>query len=284
MGELHRVETIEALRKQVREWRDQGLRIALVPTMGALHAGHISLITLAKKHSERVITSIFVNPTQFGEDEDFSRYPRTQDDDFRKISSAKGDLLYMPDIKTMYPDGFATRVEIDGLSEIMEGAARPGHFHGVTQIVCKLFNQAAPDVAIFGEKDWQQLVILRKMVEDLDMPMRILSAPIARDEYGLALSSRNAYLSKEGLETARKLNQILASSAAEIAKGSASEEICESAKDSLLKIGFEKIDYFECREAHSLKRAFGPRAQKPIRLFVAARLEGVRLLDNFAVS
>ncbi len=188
------VRTLRELRAAVRGWRRKGNTIALVPTMGALHPGHLSLVKLARKRANRVVVSIFVNPTQFGPNEDFEAYPRDEQGDWQRLGEAKADLLYAPAVSEIYPDDFSTRVEVIGITSGLEGASRPRHFAGVTTVVTKLFLQCLPDFAVFGEKDFQQLLVIRQLVKDLDMPITIVSAPTLREDDGLALSSRNAYL------------------------------------------------------------------------------------------
>ncbi|MCB1814210.1 MAG: pantoate--beta-alanine ligase, partial [Candidatus Competibacteraceae bacterium] len=206
------VTTVAELRQLVRDWRQAGDRIALVPTMGALHAGHLSLVELARRHCERVVTSIFVNPTQFGPQEDFSRYPRPLENDMAALGKVHCDLVFNPGLEQMYPDGpegGLCSVQVRGLSDDLEGRFRPGHFDGVATVVTKLLLQCLPDVAMFGEKDYQQLLVVRRMVRDLMIPTEILAGPTIRDENGLALSSRNQYLDAEQYQIAIQLNKIL---------------------------------------------------------------------------
>jgi pantoate--beta-alanine ligase len=215
------VTTIADVRDRVLGWRKQGQRIALVPTMGNLHRGHLSLIVAARRQCERCVTSLFVNPTQFGPSEDFARYPRTPEQDQRLLADAGCDLAFMPEVGQMYPGGLeqVTRVEVSGLSGVLEGAFRPGHFAGVATVVTKLLNIVQPDVAVFGEKDFQQLTIIRRLVVDLCLPVEIIGAPIVRDPDGLALSSRNQYLSAEERAVAPQLHAALARAAARLAAG-----------------------------------------------------------------
>ncbi|MEM9716922.1 MAG: pantoate--beta-alanine ligase [Pseudomonadota bacterium] len=276
------VRKIPDLRSTVRDWKMQGHRVGLVPTMGFLHEGHLSLIENALTDCDRVVTTIFVNPTQFGAGEDLDSYPRDEARDLDMIAAAGGHLVFIPDVSTMYPDGFATRVEVDGLTDVMDGAARPGHFNGVTQIVSKLLNQAQADIAVFGEKDWQQLAIIRRMAADLDIPTEIRGAPIVRDDYGLALSSRNSYLSEDELASARKLNVILKKSAYDIAASEYPTDICQAASAAIVDAGFVSVDYVECRDAVSLELV-EKLTERPARLFAAARIGRARLIDNVAV-
>ena len=276
------VTTVEALRSAVATWRQEGHRVGLVPTMGYLHDGHLSLIKAALADCTRVIVTIFVNPTQFGAGEDLDAYPRDLDRDLELITATGGHLAFVPGVDVMYPEGFATRVEVDGLTDVMDGAARPGHFNGVTQVVAKLLNQAQADVAVFGEKDWQQLAIIRRMATDLDIPTAIRGAPIIRDAYGLALSSRNAYLTEDEVAIARKLNVILKKAAYDIAASEYPAEICAAAQDQLIEAGFAHIDYVECRDAETLALV-EKLSERPARLFAAAKIGRARLIDNVAV-
>ncbi|MEO1562918.1 MAG: pantoate--beta-alanine ligase [Pseudomonadota bacterium] len=276
------VTTVGGLRDDVATWKQEGRRVGLVPTMGYLHEGHLSLITSALSDCDRVVVSIFVNPTQFGAGEDLNAYPRDLDRDLKLIAETGGHLAFVPGVEVMYPNGFSTRVEVDGLTDVMDGAARPGHFNGVTQVVSKLLNQAQADVAVFGEKDWQQLAIIRRMATDLDVPTEIRGAPIVRDDYGLALSSRNAYLSADELTVARKLNVILKKAAYDIAASEYPAAICEIAVESILAAGFASVDYVECRDAETLE-AIEKLGDRPARLFAAAKIGRARLIDNVAV-
>ena len=246
------VRTVAELRAQVRAWRAAGATVAMTPTMGALHEGHLSLVRLAKTRARRVVASIFVNPTQFGPNEDFDRYPRNEAGDAELLASAGCDLLYAPDVSQIYPQGFSTRISISGVSEPLDGAARPGHFDGVATVVAKLLNQAQPDVAVFGEKDYQQLQLIRRLVADLDLPIEIVGAPTARAEDGLALSSRNAYLTPEQRVIAGRLNVVLADAAARLKAGDTVEKVEATGRAALERQGFERIDYFEVRHALDL--------------------------------
>ena len=274
--------SIADLRSIVSGWKSEGLRVGLVPTMGFLHEGHLSLIANALADCDRVITTIFVNPTQFGANEDLDAYPRDEERDLDLIKGAGGNVVFIPDVSVMYPEGFATRVEVDGLTDVMDGAARPGHFNGVSQIVSKLLNQAQADVAVFGEKDWQQLAVIRRMAVDLDIPTEIRGAPIVRDDFGLALSSRNSYLTEDELKVARKLNVILKKAAYDIAASEYPTEICTAAAEAILSAGFAFIDYVECRDAASLE-LIEKLTDRPARLFAAAKIGKARLIDNVAV-
>ncbi|RAK67723.1 pantoate--beta-alanine ligase [Phenylobacterium kunshanense] len=274
------VRTIADLRARVRAWRAEGLRVGFTPTMGALHEGHLSLVRLARTRADRVLASVFVNPTQFGPNEDFEAYPRDEAGDAALLASAGCDLLYAPGVAEMYPPGASTTVTVAGVSEPLDGIARPGHFAGVATVVTKLLNQCAPDVAVFGEKDWQQLQVIRRLARDLDIPVEIIGAPTARAEDGLALSSRNAYLTAEQRPVAGRLNQVLRRvhdrlRAAEPVAAVEAEAVAE-----LLAAGFAKVDYVEARVPETLERLGPGPASGPIRVLAAAHLGKARLIDN----
>ncbi|MEL6978144.1 MAG: pantoate--beta-alanine ligase [Pseudomonadota bacterium] len=270
-----------ALRAQVRRWRADGLRVALTPTMGALHEGHLSLLTLARAQADRVVASLFVNPTQFGPGEDFDAYPRDTPSDAALLAQAGCDLLYLPNPGAMYPPGFATEVQVTGLTERLCGAARPGHFDGVAQVVTKLLNQAEANVAVFGEKDWQQLAVIRRLAADLDIPTQILGAPTLREPDGLALSSRNRYLTQTERAAAPTLHAALQEAAAALRAGAAAEAACAAARARIEAAGFAQVDYVEALDGRSLG-ALGDLAAG--RVFGAARLGKARLIDNIAIS
>lgn len=272
------VSTVADLRTQVAAWRNAGLTVALVPTMGALHEGHMSLIRLGAAQADRVVTSIFVNPTQFGPNEDFARYPRQLEQDRAKVGAAGGHLVYAPTVEEMYPGGFATTISVTGVSAGLCGAARPGHFDGVATVVCKLLLQALPDVAIFGQKDWQQLAVIRRMATDLNVPVRIEGGPIVREADGLALSSRNAYLSAEERAVANTLHATLQQVAADIEKGTDIADACAWGIGELKDKGFGSVDYLEVRDAETLAPMTSMTA--PARVLVAAVLGKTRLIDN----
>ncbi|HYG28078.1 MAG TPA: pantoate--beta-alanine ligase [Caulobacteraceae bacterium] len=276
---LNTIRTVADLRVQVAAWKKAGLRVAMVPTMGALHEGHLSLVRLAREKADRVVTSIFVNPTQFAPHEDFDAYPRAEARDAGLLDSAGCHVLYAPTAAEMYPDGFATSVSVTGVSEPLDGKARPHHFGGVATVVAKLLNQCGPDLAIFGEKDYQQLLVIRRLVRDLDLPVEIVGAPTARDHDGLALSSRNAYLSAEQRQVASALPRILKEAAT---TGSDIEATEKRAADELLAAGFDKVDYVEFRDGEDLTKLSG-KAEAGTRIFVAAWLGKTRLIDNMAV-
>ena len=277
------VRTLTDLRARVRAWRAEGQAIGLVPTMGALHQGHLSLVRRAKADAGRVLASLFVNPTQFAPGEDFERYPRDEAADAALLASAGCDLLYAPGLGEIYPPGFSTTVSVAGVSEPLDGAARPTHFAGVATVVAKLLIQVAPDIAVFGEKDYQQLQVIRRLVRDLDLPVRIIGAPTMRDADGLALSSRNAYLTERERPIAGRLNAILAEAAAALAAGADVAPTEAKAVQALLEAGFDKVDYVEARTADDLRRLGPGPIDAPARLLTAARLGKTRLIDNLAV-
>ena len=276
------IRDIAMLRRAVSALQQGGKSVALVPTMGALHEGHLSLVRMARRVADHVIISIFVNPTQFGPNEDFAAYPRDEARDATLLVEEGVSLLWAPDVATMYPGGHATHIEVAELGADYCGAARPGHFDGVATVVSKLFNQVRPDVAIFGEKDWQQLAIIRRMARDLDFALDILGAPIARDPDGLALSSRNAYLSKEQRATAVAFPNALKAAAKAIAGGGDVAETLARAEADIVSGGFDSVDYVALADADSLERL--SLFRKPARLLAAARIGKTRLIDNMAVG
>ncbi|MDF2605482.1 pantoate--beta-alanine ligase [Sphingomonas sp.] len=278
---MQTVRDLNELRAAIAAFRAEGARIALVPTMGALHAGHIALIDAAKRAGTKVVASIFVNPTQFGPNEDLARYPRREAADSRMLVEAGCDLLWLPTVETMYPDGFASSVSVAGVSETLDGASRPGHFDGVATVVAKLFNQVSPDAAFFGEKDYQQLQVIRRMVNDLDFAIDIVGVPTQRDDDGLALSSRNIYLDEEERAKAVALPRALGVAARAIARGIPAEEAAAEAQTSLVAAGFT-VDYVTLVDAETL--AANPGADRPRRLLAAARMGQTRLIDNIAVT
>src|SRR5579864_4465038 len=251
--------TVEALRAQVASWRTRSLRVALVPTMGALHDAHLALVRLARSHADRVVASVFVNPTQFAPSEDFTAYPRDEPRDAALLAAAECDLLYAPSTDQIYPAGFSTCVTVSGVSEPLEGRSRPQHFAGVATVVAKLLTQVAPDVAVFGEKDYQQLLVVRRLVCDLDLPVEIVGMPTVRAADGLALSSRNAYLTANERRVAARLNQVLRAAADSLARGDPVAAVEATALACLDKAGFPAVDYFEARGADDLAR-LGPGA------------------------
>lgn len=274
------VRTVADLRAQLAEWRKTGERIALVPTMGALHLGHISLVELAKQKARRAVVSIFVNPIQFGPREDFHLYPRDEAGDLAKLATAGADLVFTPDVKEMYPQGFSTRVNIGDLTEDLCGSARPNHFDGVATVVTKLLLQCAPDIAIFGEKDYQQLLVIKRLVRDLDIPVEIAGGAIVREQDGLALSSRNAYLSPAERKIAPVLYQTIAEVAEDLANGRGADDAAEAARFKLEAAGF-RVNYVAVRDPETLKPLHGPVRQA--RVLAAAFLGKTRLIDNVPV-
>lgn len=283
MTPLPTVRTIAELRRRITAWRADDARIALVPTMGALHDGHLSLIRLARSRATRVVASLFVNPTQFAPTEDFQSYPRNEVRDATLLKAAGCDLLYAPDPDEMYPDGFATTVTVAAETTSLEGAVRPDHFAGVATVVAKLLIQAAPDLAVFGEKDYQQLHVIRRLTADLNLAVEIIGAPIVRDSDGLALSSRNAYLSASERLIAPGLHRALEAAAAALRAGMDVAKVEAEAIGSVLGAGFDAVDYIEVRSADRLAR-MGPGAHdSAARILAAARLGRTRLLDNIHV-
>jgi len=277
---------VSALRETVRRWRADGQSVALVPTMGAIHDGHLSLVGAARARCERVVVSLFVNPKQFGIGEDIDTYPANEARDADLLTKAGIDLLYAPASSEVYPPGFATIVEVSGLTDGLCGAFRPGHFAGVATVVAKLLLQAEPDLAIFGEKDYQQLQVIRRLVRDLDIDVEILGAPTVRDPDGLAISSRNAYLSDEERSQAPALYEALTQVAKQVSSGRVScDTACRAATDALLSAGFRAVDYVVVCDADSLQPlvSFDPKARRPARVLAAAWLGPARLIDNVAV-
>lgn len=253
-------------------------RLALVPTMGALHAGHMALVEEAKRRSDTVAATIFVNPTQFGANEDFSRYPRRAGEDARMLEEGGCDLLWMPSEADIYPQGFSTSIHVAGVSERWEGEARPGHFDGVATVVARLLLSVRPDVALFGEKDFQQLVVIRRMVADLGIPVEIVSVPTLREEDGLALSSRNAYLSAEDRERAATLLRALDYARRAIVDGTPVRMALDTGRKMLVEAAFSRIDYFALVDSATLEPLEAPAGD--MRLIAAAAIGGTRLIDN----
>ncbi len=277
------VRDLDSLRAVVAAWRAQGLRIGLVPTMGALHAGHTSLVALAKARCDRVIATVFVNPTQFGPNEDFASYPRDEAADAAKLADAGADLMYAPQLESMYPAGFSTVVSVAGVTDGLCGATRPGHFAGVTTVVTKLLNRVQPDLAVFGEKDYQQLLTLKRLAADLDLPVEVVGGPIVREADGLAMSSRNAYLTAGERAVAPELNRTLRRAAADMLGGAEVDDCLDWARGELLARGFAGVDYVELRDAETLE-PLAELGDRPARLLAAAHLGRARLLDNIAVD
>jgi len=278
------VRTVAELRAQVRAWKAAGQTVALVPTMGALHEGHLSLIRLAQTRADRVVASVFVNPRQFAPHEDFEAYPRGEGRDADLLASVGCDLMYAPDAAEMYAPGFSTTITVSGVSEPLEGGARPQFFSGVATVVAKMLIQAEPDLAVFGEKDYQQLQVIKRLARDLDLPVEIVGAPTERAADGLALSSRNAYLSPAEREAAVALPNALKAVALAVAAGGRVDEAEAAGKAALAAAGFGPIDYLDVREAGDLSRLGpGPIDPATARILVAAWLGKTRLIDNRAV-
>ncbi|WP_033920276.1 pantoate--beta-alanine ligase [Sphingomonas sp. 37zxx] len=277
---MQTIRELSMLRETIASWRGAGERIALVPTMGALHDGHMALVEAARRQAARVMVSIFVNPMQFGAGEDLARYPRREAADTRMLTAAGVDALWLPDVETMYPAGFATTISVAGVSEGLDGAARPGHFDGVATVVAKLFHQVAPDVALFGEKDYQQLAVIRRLTSDLNLDIEIVGIGTQRDDDGLALSSRNIYLLPEERQAAVALPRALGVAAATIERGGDAAAALAQARTTLTNAGFV-VDYVELVDAETLGV---PSPARPMRLLAAAKLGTTRLIDNIAVA
>ena len=275
------VESIEALREAVRQWRLAGNYIALVPTMGNLHQGHLTLVRAAQKKADRVVVSIFVNPAQFVEGDDFNAYPRTAEEDQVKLQNINTDLLFLPKVETIYPSGSNTSVTVRGLSDLYCGAVRVGHFSGVATIVCKLFNMVQPDIALFGEKDWQQLAVIRCMVKDLNMPVQIAGVATVREADGLAMSSRNGYLNNVERTVAANLYQSLCTARDLIMAGEKDYKLIEQQQLRFLQnVGFSP-DYFSICRGSDLQPA--TTLDRELVILVAAKLGKARLIDNIQV-
>ena len=274
------VRTVRDLRARVAAWRGAGKSIALVPTMGAIHAGHLSRVALASSKADRVVASLFVNPLQFGPREDFKAYPRDEASDAAKLADAGADLLYAPDASEMYPPGFSTKISVAELTEDLCGAARPNHFDGVATVVAKLLLQCGPDIAIFGDKDYQQLLVIKRLVCDLDIPVKILGGAIVREDDGLALSSRNAYLSPAERKIAPVLYQTICDVAADLAQGRGADDASEAARFKLEAAGF-RVAYVAVRNPDTLEPLHGP--VKEARVLAAVHLGKTRLIDNVPV-
>jgi pantoate--beta-alanine ligase len=281
-GPLPIARDVAPLRRQVRAWRAEGLRIGFVPTMGALHEGHLGLVRDALTRADRVVASVFVNPTQFAPHEDLDRYPRQEARDAELLAGAGCHLLFAPTRAVMYPDGFAMRVEVGGPSAGLETDFRPHFFAGVAVVVAKLLNQVQADVAVFGEKDYQQLLVVRRLARDLDIPTDIVGSPTARDAHGLALSSRNAYLSADELEIARRLNVVLREAGEAARKGAVAAAEAEAVR-ALGAAGFDPVDYVAIRRADDLAVFAADRIDAPARILAAAWLGRTRLIDNLPV-
>ncbi|RWR50893.1 pantoate--beta-alanine ligase [Sinirhodobacter ferrireducens] len=269
------------LREKVAGWKRSGMLVGVVPTMGALHDGHLSLVREARRQSDRVIVTIFVNPMQFNNADDLKKYPRDEGHDLALLDAEGVDVLFAPEVTEVYPEGFATKVSVSGVSEPLEGAFRPGHFDGVATVVAKLFGMTQAGRAFFGEKDWQQLQVVRRLVEDLNIPVRIIGCPTIREADGLAMSSRNVRLSAAERAAAPALHRILEAAAATLHGGASARETLLDAEAEILEAGFREVDYLDLRSVEGLRPL--ERATEPARLLVAAWIGDVRLIDNIAV-
>ena len=276
------VRTVSDLRRTVAGWRAENLSVGLVPTMGALHEGHLSLVRAGLARTDRVIVTLFVNPKQFNNPADFAAYPSTEDDDAAKLATAGAHLLYAPGAQEVYPEGFSTTVSVAGASEGMEGRFRPGHFEGVATVVAKLFLQPGADLAFFGEKDFQQLQVVRRMARDLDIPIEVVACPTIRETDGLAMSSRNVRLSQAERALAPRLAAVLFEAAEKLAAGAEAEPLLAASRDTLGRAGFGEVEYVELRSEASLVPLV--RASEPARLLAAVWLGEVRLIDNVTVA
>ena len=275
------ITTVAELRALTRAWRKAGEEIGVVPTMGALHEGHLSLARRARAECDRVITTIFVNPKQFNNPDDLKKYPRTLEADAKLLSSVGVDVVFAPSVEEVYPEGFISTVSVGGVSEPLEGRMRPGHFDGVATVVTKLFGMTEADRGYFGQKDWQQLQVVLRLVRDLNIPVEVVGCETVRDSDGLALSSRNLRLTPQGREKAPVLYAALSAAAEDIRQGHADRMAIREAAEKLRAIGFERVEYIELRDAETLMPSDDPR--RPRRMLAAAWLDGVRLIDNIPV-
>ncbi|MCF7747424.1 pantoate--beta-alanine ligase [Sulfitobacter sp. M39] len=276
------IRTLVELRNKVAGWKAAGESVAVVPTMGALHQGHLSLVRAAKAACDRVIVTIFINPKQFNNPEDYKNYPRTEEEDARKLIALKADVVYVPDGEQMYPNGFATTVSVEGVTQGLCGAHRAGHFDGVATIVTKLFTQTQADKAFFGEKDYQQLQVVTRLARDLDLPIEVIGCPTIREEDGLAMSSRNLLLSDRARTWAPELHRAMEEMAEGLLAGGDLEELRAAAVKRVERAGFTQVEYLDLRSADRLEVMTTP--DRPARLLAAAWLAGVRLIDNIAVG
>jgi len=282
------IRTKKELRTQVTKWHMEGLKVGMVPTMGALHHGHLSLIREIQKHVDKVVVSIFVNPKQFGPNEDFDKYPRSETTDIIKLNEVNTDLLYTPEVGEIYPDGFLTIVSVSKITEGLCAAKRPGHFDGVTTVVTKLLLQCLPDVALFGEKDFQQYTVLKQMAKDLDIPTEVMCGKLIRDEDGLATSSRNVYLSPSERQIALEIPKTLKQIITEIEDGILSiEDALEKGKQHLIECGFKEVQYLEIRQSENLEpltTTFTETSPILARILIAAVVGKTRLIDNMPIK
>lgn len=272
--------SIAEMRAIVKDWRKAEQRVSLVPTMGALHTGHLSLVHLGQEQTEKSVVSIFVNPTQFAPHEDFNTYPRDEERDFSALRRAGVDLVFAPPVEEIYPDNHHTKVEVVGISQLLEGQFRPQFFIGVATVVAKLLIQVMPDVALFGQKDYQQLCVIRAMARDLDLPVNVIGGDTIRESDGLAMSSRNAYLSNAERTLAPRLYQEISAIADRVSAGADIDEVCTAASMELSAAGFKAIDYIVVKDADTLEE---PAPGRPMRVLAAAWLGRTRLIDNIAV-
>lgn len=282
MSSVKITRTVEEVRAQVRDWRKNGLKVGLIPTMGALHHGHLSLVREIQEITDRVVVSIFVNPKQFGPNEDFNKYPRQEEDDLKKLEEIGCDVLYAPGVEEIYPQGFLANVSISEITTDLCGAERPGHFDGVTTVVTKLLLQCLPDVVVFGKKDYQQYIVLKQLVRDLDIPMEVVGGTLIRDEDGLATSSRNVYLSENERRIALEIPKTLQKIIDDIEGGQSDfDALLEKGRRHLLEAGFDDVQYLEIRDNENLGVIND--LKKPARILVAAVIGKTRLIDNMAV-
>lgn len=275
------IRTVAELRPIVRGWKAAGEMVGVVPTMGALHEGHMSLARAGKRECERVITTIFVNPKQFNNPDDLKKYPRTEEADVALLSSVGVDVVFIPHAEDVYPDGFITTVSVGGVSEPLEGRMRPGHFDGVATVVTKLFGMTMADRGYFGQKDWQQLQVVLRLVRDLNLPITIVGCETIREEDGLAMSSRNVRLTDAGRAVAGVLYSAITAAADDIRAGQSDRMAIREAAEKVRAAGFDRVEYIELRDAETLMPSDDP--QKPRRMLAAAWLDGVRLIDNIPV-
>lgn len=273
--------TVDALREVVRGWRADGATVGVVPTMGALHDGHLSLVRAAKGECDRVIVTIFVNPMQFNNPDDLKKYPRTESEDAALLETAGVEVIFAPSPDEVYPDGFATTVSISGVSEPLEGVLRPGHFDGVATVVAKLFGMTTADRAYFGQKDWQQLQVVRRLVRDLNIPVTVVGCDTVREDDGLAMSSRNVRLSPQARARAPAMHAAMVQAAAAFRAGASQIDVTDAATRAVLAAGFDRVEYIDLRDAGTLDPLID--RTRPARMLVAAWLDGVRLIDNIAV-
>ena len=275
------IRTVAELRPIVRAWKAAGELVGVVPTMGALHDGHLSLARAGKRECERVITTIFVNPKQFNNPEDLKKYPRTEEADVALLSSVGVDVVFIPEPDQVYPEGFITTVSVGGVSEPLEGRMRPGHFDGVATVVTKLFGMTMADRGYFGQKDWQQLQVVLRLVRDLNIPIKIVGCETIREGDGLAMSSRNVRLTEAGRAVAHVLYSAITTAAEDIRAGQSDRMAIREAAEKVRAAGFDRVEYIELRDAETLMPSDDP--QKPRRMLAAAWLDGVRLIDNIPV-